>query len=93
MVYKLRTLQIPEHFHFHTVFLTRLAWHGRSCRTTVPLQVFFLFQAPQNESQEECSWLRTVLFWKLHDQMVRFSIKPDDQTDETKKSILLTKQD
>ena len=62
---------------------------------TVPLQIFFLFQPPQqNQSQEEknrASWLGTALFWKSLGQMVRFSIKPDDQTDETESPNLVNK--
>ena len=51
--------------------------------------MFFLFQTSrQNWSEQECSWL---LFSKLHDQMVSFSTKPGDETNETESLKLINK--
>ena len=37
------------------------------------------------------SWLSTALFWKSLGQIVRFSIKSGDQTDETESPNLVNK--
>ena len=49
------------------------------------------FSAKLKSRRREYSWLGMALFWKSLSQMVRFSIKPGNQTDETESPNLVNK--